>query len=267
MKKILYFALSLASAFLAFSCGSTDRGGECDTDTVIVDSLDTLTAKDSLFSVVRVHYRDSLYGSEENAMAVFDVTIDVPHGPACLVEAINRWIAAQLNHKDSIGFSEDDLAVLSAEYLHQEGLKPTSRLCDSICMVYHTDRYVSYEIKGNESAAGENPLPHYAGVTFDKTTGAELSDSIFSTTDGLGKLLKKHIFAAYSGNPKIDFEELLFENMRSEFALPVNPAWLVDSGVRFSYGAYEIAPYSAGTPTCTIPYRLLRRNLGKSISY
>lgn len=269
MKKLLYFAYSIILAASAVSCGSTDRSIDIDTVTVstAADTLDSLSAKDtvavsdSLFSVMRIHFKDSVYDSSEDATSSFTLTVDVPSGTDSLVTAINLWIARQLNSRGTLSFTEEELSQLSDAYLRQDGLKPGTRLCDSICMVYNTDRYVSYERKGYEYTGGAHALPYYYGVTFDKATGENISEDLFKTTDGLGRLLKKHLLAQYAKNPKIDFEDLLFENMRKDFTLPVYPAWMVADGVRFAYSTYEIAPYSVGIPTCTIPYSDIKKYL------
>ena len=64
--------------------------------------------------------------------------------------------------------------------------------------------------------------------------------------------LQKRYFK--TDNEKEFYDMLLVDNADIFFPLPATPPICRAQGVQFTYQQYEIAPYAAGSPTCTIPY-------------
>lgn len=99
------------------------------------------------------------------------------------------------------------------------------------------------------------------GAVFRKSDGRRLGWNLFSK-EGLEELrfmipyaLKRRYFKVGSDD---EFYEMLFTGgADGEFPLPETPPILRANGVQFVYQVYELAPYSAGLPSCTLPYSML----------
>ena len=57
----------------------------------------------------------------------------------------------------------------------------------------------------------------------------------------------------------MNIEECLFDGVYDNFPLPYTEPWFTADGVKFVYSAYEIAPYIAGMPECTVPYKKVEK--------
>ena len=105
-------------------------------------------------------------------------------------------------------------------------------------------------------------MPFFYGVTFDKEDGSRLGWELFADTTQLAPIVKQHIASYFDEtDPESALEECLFDGVYDDFPLPYSDPWLEADGVRFVYSAYEIAPFVAGMPECTIPYKKVEKYL------
>ena len=103
-------------------------------------------------------------------------------------------------------------------------------------------------------------MPFNYGVTFSKEDGSQIGWDIFADTTQLAPIVKEYI-GGYFDEIGVTFEEYLFEGVYDDFPLPYTEPWLTAEGVKFIYGAYEIAPYAAGMPSGVVPYKMVDKYL------
>ena len=117
--------------------------------------------------------------------------------------------------------------------------------------------FLTYEVAGYDYTGGAHGMPFFYGVTFDKEDGTKLGWDIFADTTQLAPIIKKHIEEYFNetDGEESDLEECLFDGVYDNFPLPYLEPWFAPTGVKFVYSAYEIAPYVAGMPECTVPYK------------
>lgn len=128
--------------------------------------------------------------------------------------------------------------------------------------VFETTRFVTYTEETYQYAGGAHGSESTVGQVFRKPDGRMFGWDMF-TADGKEKLrdmiknrLKDRFFKAKSDEEF--YNMLLAENARYLFPLPENAPLLRPNGVEFIYQQYEIAPYAAGMPSCTLPYDSVR---------
>ena len=128
--------------------------------------------------------------------------------------------------------------------------------------LFETKLFITYTNEVYEYAGGAHGSESLTGAVFRKVDGRKFGWDMF-TADGKEKLrgmiknrLKDRFFKAKSDEEF--YNMLLAENARYLFPLPENAPLLRPNGVEFIYQQYEIAPYAAGMPSCTLPYDSVR---------
>ena len=255
MKKLLYFACTICMTAFFAACGQTGKGDA--TDSVAADTLDSVADTIREFKVRKFVFKDSLPDEQTGEISSYTVKIDLPEGPAGLVKGISRWINEMLgaSKADSIDTSDKGMKQLAQNFYDSEDeFFPGSSFEESFTMVYEDSLYVTYELEGYIYTGGAHGMPCHFGMTFDRETGKPISDELLTSTEGLDSIIMKHLVGYFEdcGEEEVDLNEILFENVIEEFPLPEESPWIVADGVKFIYGAYEIAPYAAGMPECTI---------------
>ena len=128
--------------------------------------------------------------------------------------------------------------------------------------VFETGLFVSYTSEIYTYAGGAHGGESLTGGMFRKSDGRNFGWDMF-TFEGKEKLrnmikegLKKQYFKVQSDE---EFYDMLFpENARYSFPLPETAPICRFNGMQFVYQQYEIAPYSAGMPSYTVPYDSLK---------
>lgn len=127
--------------------------------------------------------------------------------------------------------------------------------------VFETGKFITYTSEIYRYAGGAHGGESLTGTVFRKSDGRRFGWEMF-TAEGKEKLrdmikerLKKNYFKANSDE---DFYAMLLDKDASySFPLPESAPICRANGVQFIYQQYEIAPYAAGIPTCTLPYASL----------
>ncbi len=124
--------------------------------------------------------------------------------------------------------------------------------------LFETTLFVTYTNEVYEYAGGAHGSEFLGGAVFRKADGRKFGWDMF-TENGKEKLrgmIKQALQKKYfrTDNEKEFYDMLLIDNADIQFPLPVTPPICRPQGVQFIYQQYEIAPYAAGSPTCTIPY-------------
>ena len=126
---------------------------------------------------------------------------------------------------------------------------------------FETEKFITYTAEIYEYSGGAHGGESLSGGVFRKSDGRKFGWDMF-TASGKEKLrgmikngLKNKFFKVNSDEEL--YEMLLDENARYTFPLPETAPVCRPNGVEFIYQQYEIAPYAAGLPTCTLPYDAL----------
>lgn len=267
MNKILISVFAISFFMCTTACNSNNTSQPTDSDSTAVDSTECEEPEEVVeFSVENVQFKDSL--SNPDAMtSYYTIDVDVPQGDSQLAKSIRQWITNCLSddYKGKIDFSEKMLKSISSKFFKRDDDTPTASRQVEIKVVYESDDYVTYEVLGSDYYGGAHDIPYNYGKTFDKQTGRIISDDLFESTEGLAKVIKKHLASYFDENSDVEIDDVLFDNVRDEFPLPANGGWLVEDGVKFIYGVYEIVPYAAGMPECVISYDELKPYLAEGI--
>lgn len=137
-----------------------------------------------------------------------------------------------------------------ARCTHQAEVKPV-----------YNDRYLlSLSHESYYDSGGAHGLPNIAYLNIDRKTGRTLAlgDLIQLPPETLQTLLEQNLRLALEVPPQASLKASGFFEDR----LPATDNVAIDSlGLRFTYGAYEIAPYSMGLPNIRIPYADLAAHL------
>lgn len=127
-------------------------------------------------------------------------------------------------------------------------------------LVYNDHFLLSLSHESYYDSGGAHGLPNIAYLNIDRRSGKTLalSDLIAVPTETLQGLLEKNLRAALNVPPQAALKASGFFEDR----LPVTDNVAIDSqGLRFTYSAYQVAPYSMGLPNIRVPYAELAAHL------
>lgn len=182
-----------------------------------------------------------------------DATIDFPTGNDRLSQTIIKWMASRLGVDEVVYSNAEELIDAHVNYLKTsgEGVDMTSEF--SITKVYETSTLVSYEMQGYDYNCGAaHGMPYCNGVTFSKSDCKDLSNSLLKRNAHFSFLLKEALKKYFEVKSDNELSEILFESNLRKIEAPSNSPWVVEGGIMFQYGAYEIAPFAAGMPEALI---------------
>lgn len=152
-----------------------------------------------------------------------------------------------------------------AEFTGEEGATTEYQFMVHFQPYYTAGRYVTYLYASYGYTGGNHGGSEVRVVTFAREDGKILEwDDLFKADDkdAVMSLVKENLMTQYFGNAEKDenhpatLAEALLINP-DELGYPSARPALSEDGVTFVYQQYEIAPYSAGMPECTIPYSSL----------
>ena len=261
MKKILIPITCVIAMSFMIACGIVpDNTSTNDSDSLVLDSI---ALGDMVFKTENKEFTDSL---EQNDVSIsYTLNLDVPvSGNPVLVDSVKKWMHGLLgkSYEGDVNFDEEMLKHYAAEYFQEcdeeglfDGLGAYLEL--NITMATDSADFLTYEVAGYDYTGGAHGMPFFYGVTFDKEDGTKLGWDIFADTTQLAPIIKKHIEEYFNetDGAESDLEECLFDGVYDNFPLPYLEPWFAPTGVKFVYSAYEIAPYVAGMPECTVPYK------------
>ena len=267
MRKLLYCIACMLTATFVVSCGLVPEGMSAnDSDSL---ALDSIALFDMEFKTENKQFVDSLEQNEVNIS--YSLNLDIPvSGNPVLVDSVKMWIHSLLgkSYEGEPNFDDEMLRYYAAEYFQEcdeeglfEGLGAYQEL--NLTMVVDSVNFLSYEVNAYDYTGGAHGMPCYYGVTFSKEDGFKFGWDLFADTTQLAPIIKEGI-ADYFDEVADGFsEDCLFDGVYDNFPLPGNEPWFTAKGVKFAYSAYEIAPFVAGMPECTIPYKKVEKFLSE----
>ena len=127
---------------------------------------------------------------------------------------------------------------------------------------FETEKFVTYTSDIYVYSGGAHGGTTLSGGVFRKPDGRRFGWDMFKpqSTDKLRGMIKEGLKRDYFKveNDEEFYAMLLAENARYDFPLPATDPVCMPDGVQFIYQQYEIAPYAAGIPSCTLPYDSLQ---------
>ncbi len=270
MKTLAYSAL-VAMAALAAACsgdGSSTGLEVILTDTIMVaDSIDYAgsTAEVTIYGLypsggeqsvadsIRAWLADCLsWGTMNLNERLIHVSRQEAADGKKLIEHVSRKLLASAK-RDFIYFAGDSI---KAGYEYQINFAPS----------YVTDSLVTYEYDTYAYLGGAHGGSVLRAASFIVPSGERLTyENAFlpGVRQELTAMIRRGIWqqyfqpsAANEGAPASLKDALLIDPETME--LPVCGPQFGSKGITFTYGQYEIAPYAAGMPSCTLPYSELR---------
>lgn len=268
-KMIMPGSLSAAVALAAVTGGCTGAGTKSNDET-------TRLATDSVTYINTVPMGDSpIYCQIAIAYPVAD-------GTQC-VDSIKRWIGKQfsvspLAGPDTAPFPYDTItdgnrlaqavgSRLTADSeteildLLKEGIdSPGYEFYYNIYDLYQTDRFVTYMSSDYIYLGGAHGSASETGTVFAKADGRQYGWDMFKpgSKAELTGIIKESLMKDYFQVSTADeFKDRLLVDADT-LPLPVTAPYFTANGVAFVYQQYEIAPYSEGMPSVTVPYATAR---------
>ena len=197
-------------------------------------------------------------------------------GPSNLVNATRAWIAATLACSDTliagvhehendgndlfkyvggelIKESQADLRSSKEPVMEYEFMWDiTAPVASDSCVTY-TSNFYCY-------TGGAHGSTQVMQNTFDAQGIPFTTETMFApeSLDSLRQLVATNLANQYFHEANVDAMKANLILSGDNVPLPSTDPAFYPNGVRFVYQQYEIAPYSAGLPECTIPYSVIR---------
>ena len=252
----IHLLIAACAAIACAACNNTTGKASAGPAT---DQADSTLKVDSIGCKTEDKWLDTQLGT--NTSFTVDVSADYPvAGPQPLVDSIRALIATDLN------LSADSAAIYGTRMMdiaahkamteaHTENFGEMGGEWTYSCKLgFSTPGLVTFNISSYQYTGGAHGLGITYAVTFNAETGQRLGWNIF-TADGLAALkplvreaVSRQYFEADSWKDAASY------TWGEKFELPAMPPAFTDNGLTFYYTPYEIAPYAAGKPTCTLPY-------------
>lgn len=236
----------------------------------------SLAACNDKFDTEDVFYSDSFEFGKNKAEC--EIEVDFPKtGNKALSNIITGWAASQI--AESTGACLDNITVSG------NGQEFAKTVTDSIFTSiendfkgfeeagftlqysykidieeeYTTGRFVTYTSEVYAYTGGAHGNSTEVGAVFGLKDGRIYGWDIFKedSLPAILELVKDRLLKDYfEAEPGASLGDFLLDG--SEIGLPVSAPYFTEDGVKFIYQNYEIAPYAAGRPSCTIPYSQLK---------
>ena len=201
------------------------------------------------------------------------IAAPLPNDSSALAHAVRQWINQELGETYTGDLADAQSMANFYGQAKTEEIKDnlneygdnieTSQYCDytQFAKAYETALLVTLTKNEYRYMQGAHDDAALSGASFRKADGLRLGWNMF-TQEGREKLrplIRRTLMRRYFKIKNEDefYDTLLIENADSLFPLPETPPFCRANGIQFIYQEYEIAPYSAGMPQCTLPYSAL----------
>lgn len=226
-------------------------------------------------------YTDSIAYADSASVSDIDgaecsVTAFYPNGSdSVLVGSIRRWMAACLDVDTAVVWPDGMQLITTAvkKRVAENMAEVRDIRADMVAdpqrpieyvntwdfkVPYASDKVVSYDCTSYTYTAGAHGSTVFTGANFLPGDGRIVGWDMFreSSFDGLLDLVLDGIAAQYFNVPRTGLSDCLFDV--DSVRLPASAPVFTPEGMKFVYQQYEIAPYAAGMPSCTVPYDSLR---------
>lgn len=238
----------------------------------------TETTEATKFTTDSINVTDSI--SVGKCTSYGSVTMLYPvSGPKALVDSVRTWVAQCLGFSGSSLDNGSEVARLAvSQQLDSSKVELTGIIKNypeyqsqyqnqkNIGISFETEKVITYFCTSYVYLGGAHGSTLFQAATFRADNGSILGWNMFKP-ESLAKIkeLVKNAIKTQYFNATDNFADCLLVK-ESEFPLPQMPPVMMKDGILFNYQQYEIAPYAAGMPDCTIPYSQLAPYFTASVS-
>lgn len=197
-----------------------------------------------------------------------DIAVTVPKESSTVYESVEKWIAARLGAKgeqskmpvrklmETIGNEYIDSIKSNIESLKAGGYDEPMPYTYSwnVSPVHFTNKYVTYTDTAYAYEGGAHGMSVFDAATFTLADGKQWGYDMFAQ-DKMEDLRRMVVDAIAKQYFKVADASAMEKDILvpvGEVKLPACPPYVTADGVAFTYQQYEIAPYSAGMPTCVL---------------
>lgn len=291
MNKGLLIIGSMMTAMVITGCGnkqqSTDNGNAKTDSAQVADNEDKDKAEDEIKLTTK-----KISKSVKNATGEYKLTIDFPESGndnEILANAIREYISESLGSTYGGGEEETKQGTYSgdladgekmANYYFDIKVKEFTRMSSSmknegmpdvpqlssdteIKRGYETSKVVTFYFTSYEFAGGAHGGSIGSGMTFRKTDGRRIGWEMFTTVK-MQSILRNGLKEYFDVKTDEELQNCLSLDGIYYIPMPVRPPLFTEKGITVTYQQYEIAPYAAGLPSFTIPYKDARKMLNNT---
>lgn len=220
---------------------------------------------DFTFSTDSIHWTDSVV--VDSAVSRVDIYVATPKESSMVYAAATQWIAGKLGAQtdlesmtmqaivDKVGTARIDRIKSNLAEVKGEGFDPIDYAYTwQISPIYFTNHYVTYTDSAYRYDGGSHGVTKFDAATFTLADGKRWGYDMFKENklDDLRRMVVDAIAKQYFGQSDADSLNGIVFDPVDKINLPGCAPYLVAGGVAFTYQEYEIAPYSAGMPTCVL---------------
>lgn len=238
---------------------------------------------------------DSIGKSINSKKGSLDFSYDFPtSGPRQLVDSLRAYLSSEMAGVMVTGNGEDGHVKPYGNHADGKGMityyagatfKNLMRLYGdegdtdivripalslSVMKSEESSRFVTYVSTFYLYSGGAHGMSAVYGVTFDKKTGAKLTDILNpKDVNALQPIIREGIEDYFRSLEITDNKEKVDEIVKDQMdglfldkgivPLPASGVYLSPEGVVFVYGQYEIGAYAIGMPTFTVPYEKIKK--------
>jgi len=241
-------------------------------------------AMDFDISTETFHWADSVVSGD--MVSDVDISVTVPKESSAVYESVNKWIAGRLGAKpeqaempvrkivETIGNECIDSIKANIESMKKHGYDDPMPYAYSwnISPVHFTNKYVTYTDTAYVYEGGAHGMSVFDAATFTLADGKQWGYDMFASgkKEDLRRMVVDAIAKQYF---KTDDASAMANDLLvpvDQVKLPACAPYVTADGVAFTYQQYEIAPYSAGMPTCVLSlfdvHDLLNPDFAKYVS-
>lgn len=210
---------------------------------------------------------------------IVDVSLDIDYpvkGSPEVLLALRKFIAKELGADSTLIDKKDELLQSAFKHGYDEMVADRNEIIDEYAQVppysfsytikklVDMKNYLTYNVGYGEYRGGAHGSWVSSGTTFTKKDGKEWGWNMLKDTADVKfhQLIIEGVrsyFADNENNKVFTDEELkdmlIIDGDVAHLPMPVTPPYLMEDGVSFVYQQYEIAPYAAGLPSFTIPFK------------
>lgn len=285
-KSLLTIGIML-TAMVITGCGNKQQN--TDESTVKNDSAQVVEEEDKDDDEIKLTTK-KITKSIKNASGEYKLVIDFPESDnEILANAIREYISESLGATYGGGEEETKQGTYSGDLadgekmanyyfdikvkeftkmyseMKDEGMPDVPKMSSEIQITrgYETSKVVTFFYNNTEYAGGAHGGTVLSGMTFRKTDGRRIGWELFNTVK-MQSILRNGLKEYFDVKTDEELQNCLSLDGIYYIPMPVRPPLFTEKGITVTYQQYEIAPYAAGLPSFTIPYRDARKMLNNT---
>lgn len=263
MKKLIYMPAASLLILMA-GCASSGKPADSGVDSMVdTGNVNDTATHDTVAPINNIPFEVKKF---EKKKGDDELKLEYPiGGNPGVVEAVRTWINEELGGKfrgnldNADGFFHVYASTLGddpdlAEY--------GGFTIDDFELEFVDDYVVTYEHTSYLYEGGAHGIGGKYGSSFRQSDGKMFGKKCFTSYKPLHKLFVEGLKQYFKVKTDAQLLDCLNQGTKlANIPAPALEPWITEDGVVFSYTNYEIAPYSAGSPTFTLPFDKIEQYL------